>query len=101
MRRHIILCLLLVAVAGSAFGVIAKPGSGVHGDEYYNYRTDAHGVRMPSRVPALSRPRMQPEMEATFPTKGEVRSIVILVNYTDVKFVTPDANKAFSRMPNA
>ena len=100
MRRHIILYLLLVAVAGPAFGVIAKPGSGVHGDEYYNYRTDAHGVRLPSRVPPLSRPRMQPEMEATFPTKGEVRSIVILVNYTDVKFVTPDANKAFSRMLN-
>ena len=98
MRRLTLYILLLCACP--AFAVIAKPGSGVYGDEYNNYRLDKNGMRLPSRVPPLSRPRMAPAIETTFPTKGDVKSIVILVNYEDVKFVTPDAKKAFSKMLN-
>ena len=100
MRRKIILYLLLVMWAGEAFAVVAKPGSGVYGDEYHHYRIDAQGVRLPARVPPLYRPKPAPELETTFPTTGDVKSIVILVNYEDVQFVTPDANAAFSRMLN-
>lgn len=38
--------------------------------------------------------------QTKFPSMGNVRTLVILVNYTDVKFTTPDANEYFTRMLN-
>ncbi len=38
--------------------------------------------------------------QTKFPSTGNVRTLVILVNYTDVKFSTPDAHDYFTRMLN-
>ncbi len=38
--------------------------------------------------------------QTRFPTQGKVRTLVILANYSDVKFTTPDANEYFTRMLN-
>lgn len=38
--------------------------------------------------------------QTNYPTEGNVKTLVILVNYTDVKFTTPDANDYFTRMLN-
>ena len=82
-----------------AFGVIAKPGSGVYGDEHYHYRLDADGqVFAPQRE--RYRPSRMPQIQSTFPTQGDVRSLVILVQYTDVQFVTPNPQEAFYAMLN-
>lgn len=48
--------------------------------------------RSPQRSPGL--------MPTTFPTKGEVRGMVILVEYTDLAFTVPDARQEFSDMLN-
>lgn len=37
---------------------------------------------------------------STFPSKGDIRGIVVLVEYQDVKFTTKDVNKAFDRLLN-
>jgi M6 family metalloprotease-like protein len=100
MRRHLFLYLLLLLAAPSAFAVIAKPGSGVYGDEYFHYRLDKQGMRVPARVPStITRPQ-QPAITTTFPRTGDVRSIVILVNYQDVQFVVPNPREAFTKMLN-
>lgn len=39
-------------------------------------------------------------LQTKYPTIGKVRTLVILVNYSDVKFTTPNANDYFSRMLN-
>ena len=41
-----------------------------------------------------------PHIESTFPTKGDVRSLVILVEYADVRFSVVNPNEAFSKMLN-
>ena len=90
---------LLWIVPMCAFGVIAKPGSGVYGDEHYHYRLDADGqVFAPQRE--RYRPSRMPQIQSTFPTQGDVRSLVILVQYTDVQFVTPNPQEAFYAMLN-
>lgn len=38
--------------------------------------------------------------DTTFPSKGEVRALVILVDYADVKFNTPNAQDYFTRLMN-
>lgn len=38
--------------------------------------------------------------QTNYPTEGNVRTLVILVNYSDVKFTTPDAKDYFTRMLN-
>ena len=45
-------------------------------------------------------PRRSGALPSTFPTKGEIRGAVILVEYTDVSFTVPDAHNEFSRMLN-
>lgn len=39
-------------------------------------------------------------IQTNYPTIGQVRTIVILANYSDVKFSTPNANEYFTRMLN-
>lgn len=38
--------------------------------------------------------------QTKYPTEGNVKTLVILVNYTDVKFSTPNPNDYFTRMLN-
>ncbi len=38
--------------------------------------------------------------DSTFPSKGEIRALVILVNYADVKFNTPNPQDYFTRLMN-
>lgn len=53
----------------------------------------AQGAAAPQRGPGLFN-------ESRFPVMGEQKAIVILVQYTDIKFQTPDANGYFSRLLN-
>lgn len=39
-------------------------------------------------------------MQTKYPSEGNVRTLVILVNYKDLKFTTPDAHDYFTRMLN-
>ena len=79
--------------------VVAKPGTGLCGDEYKHYRKDANGqVFAPCRQ--QNPLRRMPQIESTFPTQGDVRSLVILVNYSDVQFSVPNPREAFSAMLN-
>jgi len=50
--------------------------------------------RRAARAPAAS------AIQTTFPKTGSPKSIVILVNYKDVSFVTPSPRDAFTRMLN-
>jgi len=101
MRKIII--LLLLTISTTALAVIAKPGCGVYGDEYYHYRLDANHnqIEIASTIPQNSiHPRKSPQISTTFPTKGKVKSLVILVNFSDLAFTIPDANTAFTNMLN-
>ena len=57
---------------------------------------DALKVSKAKKGPA----RAQGLMPSTFPTKGEVRGCVILVEYTDLAFTVPNAREEFSNMLN-
>lgn len=57
---------------------------------------DALKVSKAQKGPA----RAQGLMPSTFPTKGEVRGCVILVEYTDLAFTVPNAREEFSNMLN-
>lgn len=57
---------------------------------------DALRASRPRRGPAKS----QGLMPSTFPTSGEVRGCVILVEYTDLSFTVPNAREEFSNMLN-
>lgn len=87
----------------------------LHGDEYNNYLTDAQGVpmrqlengvyvqdRQMRQAVGMQRPaqRAPQAVQASFPLKGEIRSVVILVNFSDLSFVTPNANAEFTRLLN-
>ena len=56
----------------------------------------AEALRASRRSPQ----RTQGLMPTTFPTKGEVRGMVILVEYTDLYFTVPDPREEFSNMLN-
>ena len=91
------LMLLLFSMPLSA--VVAKPGTGLYGDEYGHYRKDADGrIYAPSRQ--VNGLRRMPTLDTTFPTQGDVRSLVILVNYADVSFSVANPNEAFTKMLN-
>ena len=99
MRTALLLAGLMSV--GSLYAVIAKPGIGIVGDEYYHYRVDSQGSRMPSReIQGIRRLPAEVQFQTTFPAKGEVRSIVILVAYPDVPFSVSNPNLAFSNMLN-
>ncbi len=91
--------LLLMTIHSPLFAVVAKPGTGLYGDEYYHYRKDSSGRKCSPSDQSHGLRRM-PHIESTFPTQGDVRSLVILVNFTDVSFVTPDPQEAFYKMLN-
>lgn len=89
-----------------------------HGDEFGSYFADAQGRKyrrldngrieqMSSEVSDMAIRKAQARREAApvrrvggFPTKGTPKSLVILVNFTDVKFVTPNPQEAFTRLLN-
>ena len=97
--KFVLAAILLLVFNLSLFAVVAKPGTGLYGDEYGHYRKDADGrIYAPSRQAGGL--RRQPGIESTFPTQGEVRSLVILVNYADVSFSVPNPREAFSKMLN-
>ena len=96
-----IVTILMLILPLRLFAVIAMPGSGVYGDEFYHYRIDSNGVRLPARIPAeIRQRRFQPAIQTTFPLTGDIRSIVILVEYEDVSFTISDPKAAFERMLN-
>ncbi|MGM9860998.1 MAG: M6 family metalloprotease domain-containing protein [Muribaculaceae bacterium] len=90
----------------------------LHGDEYYHYYADAAGqhyvkqgdsfvaadaaTEAARRAAALSTPRRSPGLipATAYPATGEQKGLVILVEYTDVKFNVADPNDYFSRMLN-
>lgn len=51
----------------------------------------------PARIP---RKTQDTHLLSTFPSQGEVRGAVILVEYSDVKFSVPDAHEEFTAMLN-
>lgn len=121
---------LLTAIGASAAPAfpllqpVTQPdGSIVHmrllGDEHAHVAADADGRLMeqdadgfwrPSAVEAKTRLSQITEIKRTsgrtasirpsFPTKGEVRSLVILVDFPDINFVTPDVRREFTEMLN-
>ncbi len=94
----------MLFTAPSAWAVIARPGSGLVGDEWFSYNENdpiAHNPQaLMQRRMAAEQIRPRQKMSSTFPKFGKVRSIAILVNFTDVQFTIPNAKEAFYAMLN-
>ncbi|MBQ0119299.1 MAG: M6 family metalloprotease domain-containing protein [Bacteroidales bacterium] len=103
MQRYIFV-LLCCLVSASLYAVQAHPESGLIGDEYFHYRAeDSLLYDTPIFQHAATERRNKAArytMASTFPKEGDVRSIVILVNFTDVKFLNSDPNTQFSNLLN-
>lgn len=83
----------------------------LHGNEYSHYYATKDGIRMERnnegvfhtidmKARKLPKANIPQATQATFPLRGKVRSIAILVNFSDVAFVTPNANAAFTALLN-
>jgi len=94
------LITILAFLPMGMFATIAKPGTGLVGDEFMHYREGEQPPVMQDSPEYESIRRLPGIQRGSFPTKGEIRSIVILVNFSDRSFVIPDANAAFTRMLN-
>ena len=101
-RRYIFLLIVLLTIGQPTWSVVAWSGSGVVGDEWYHYREDTASVDTRRRAPRINveRRRSQAAVQSTFPLKGQVRSIVLLVNYSDIKFTVSNPREAFRQMLN-
>ena len=117
--KKILLLFAAHVVALSAFAVMADPtpfmmqledGSWIqvrqYGDEYHSYITDMEGNLVRGQFPTESkieeinqrRQIRQKQMLGGFPLKGTARSLVILVEFKDVKFQYPQ--EAFHNLLN-
>ncbi|MCM1035453.1 MAG: M6 family metalloprotease domain-containing protein [Paludibacter sp.] len=82
----------------------------LHGNEFYHYYATKDGTIVERNEQgfyqtaiarkAVKAAKMPQAVQASFPLQGKVRSVAILVNFTDVPFVTPNANQAFSDLLN-
>ena len=99
-QTFVLISFLWVLSIGSVYAVVAMPGSGVVGDEFFHYREGEVPPPRPSEAELEARRRLPGLPYGAFPTKGQVRGLVILVNFSDVQYVTPNANDAFTRMLN-
>lgn len=100
MRKVLIFVISLMASL-SLQAVPAKPGIGLVGDEHYHYYTDSVHPVIPYAEHARrmqAAPRRMEQFASGFPTKGEVRTVVLLVSFKDVPFITP--KEAFVRQLN-
>lgn len=52
------------------------------------------------KISKVSQAPAENQLYTSFPREGSPKSIVILVNYSDTVFVTPNANDAFTRLLN-
>ena len=102
MRRYLIAILfaLLYISTPYTYAVPAKPGSGWVGDEYFHYREGEPPKVMPTKEELAALRRLPEAKHASYPTTGEPLGLVILVNFSDVKFVTENPQQAFSSMLN-
>lgn len=117
--KKIFLLFAAYVVALSAFAVMADPtpfmmqledGSWIkvrqYGDEFHSYITDMEGNLVRGQFPTESkieeinqrRQIRQKQMLGGFPLKGTARSLVILVEFKDVKFQYPQ--EAFHNLLN-
>lgn len=89
--------------AGYENGVLAPTSVKAHDPGYRDAKErafisqNASKQMMPSQ---LSSTLKRANLATGFPTTGEIRSIVILANFSDVKFQSPSANSDFSNMLN-
>ncbi|MCR4664600.1 MAG: M6 family metalloprotease domain-containing protein [Paludibacteraceae bacterium] len=97
--KIVMTAMLLLSFSVELSAVVAKPGLGVYGDEYGHYRINA-GESMYAPDRKVSGLKRLPQIDATFPTQGEVRSLVILVNFSDVSFSVDNPKEAFYKMLN-
>lgn len=102
--RHYILTLYCLLISISLFAVQADPNSGMIGDEYFHYRaadSALYSNAIYQKIAATRRAKAaRYTMQSTFPKEGDVRSLVILLNFKDVKFQNSDPNKQFSALLN-
>lgn len=97
----IVVFLLFFLSDSSMMAVPAWRGSGLVGDELYHYRDDTASESTRRNAPKIAaQRRARQETMASFPLTGQVRSIVILVNYQDLAFTVDNPNDAFTRLLN-
>ena len=115
--KRFILHISFIFICLYTYAVPAKPGIGLYGDEWFHYRehdsiyylSPAIREALRAEIVAENMQHMYPKgphramsaMQASFPTKGSMRSIVILVNFSDLSFSTPNPKESFERMLNA
>ncbi len=58
------------------------------------------GIIAPNQIDEKRRAARQIQLSSTFPLTGSPKSLVILVNFSDIKFVTPNPQEAFRRLLN-
>lgn len=110
-------CTCVYAVVATPEPLIVKQTDGTElelflvGDEYGHYYATADGKRMKrNRAGAFveeynvrkasSLQRKPDAIHASFPLTGKVRSLAILVNFTDVKFSVPNPQQQYTRLLN-
>lgn len=115
--KRFILHISFIFICLYTYAVPAKPGIGLYGDEWFHYRehdsiyylSPAIREALRAEIVAENMQHMYPKgphramsaMQASFPTKGSMRSIVILINFSDLSFSTPNPKESFERMLNA
>lgn len=102
MRYYILILLCFVSIP--FYAVQADPQSGLIGDEYFHYRAAdslLYSNVIYQRAAAARRNKAAKQaMSSTFPKEGDVRSIVILLNFKDVHFQNSNPNKQFTDLLN-
>lgn len=58
------------------------------------------GIVVSNQMEEQRRIAQKAQLSSTFPLKGSPKSLVILVNFSDVKFVTPNPQASFRRLLN-
>ena len=125
-----IFCLFVLSMSLLAVQAIREPlvytqpdGTQItvylNGDEYFSYYTkvsdnsilirDSLGFLQPADFsfieqqfssPRVLKARKQTRLQSTFPTTGTVRSVVLLVNFSDLSFVIEQPQQQFTRLLN-
>lgn len=114
--KRFLLYISFIFICLYSYAVPAKPGIGLYGDEWLHYRENdsiyhlSPAIREALREEIINETmqrisqggpqRSMSAMKATFPTEGSMRSIVILVNFSDISFSIPNPKESFERMLN-
>lgn len=95
-------CYVRITAAGEAenSGILAHNPLVRNSSEVAFVSTMPKGMVVSEQVQAKRRIAQKAQLSSSFPLTGSPKSIVILVNFSDVRFVTSNPQESFSRLLN-